>query len=188
MRHYSRKRRFMKMIDSLGYASPKASTFDVLPVPDTQLASAFSRWSWHYRTLVKLRERLLKHRAELAAGILEPLESFSMDMADQATDQFDHDMALGLVSAEQDTLFEIEAALSRIRAGTYGLCEATGNPIPAVRLRAIPWTRFSVEAEEQLEEEGICRAPHLGELKSIHAQVWSGRSAEESDDEREEIP
>jgi RNA polymerase-binding transcription factor DksA len=178
----------MKMIDSLGYGSPKASTFDVLPVPDTRLASAFSRWHWHYRALIKLRERLMKHRAELAAAIVQPLESFSLDMADQATDQFDHDVAMGLVSAEQDILFEIEAALSRIRRGTYGLCEATGKPIPAARLRAIPWARFGVEAEEQLEREGICRAPHLGELKSIRARVWSDRSAEESDEESEEVP
>jgi len=177
----------MKMIDSLGYGSPKASTFDVLPVPDTQLASAFGRWSWHYRTLIKLRERLLKHRAELAAAILEPLESFSMDMADQATDQFDHDVALGLVSAEQEILFEIETALSRIRAGIYGICEATGKPIPAVRLRAIPWARFNREAEEQLELEGVCRAPHLGELKSVHNQVSFDRPIEANESEKEEI-
>jgi RNA polymerase-binding transcription factor DksA len=174
----------MKMIDSLGYGSPRASTFDVLPVPDARLASAFGRWRWHYRALIKLRERLMKHRAELAAGIFEPLESFSMDMADQATDLFDHDVALGLVSAEQDILFEIEAALDRIRGRIYGICEATGKPIPAARLRAIPWTRFGVEAEEQLERKGICRPPHLGEVKSVRPQVWS---AEDSDDESEEI-
>jgi DnaK suppressor protein len=161
----------MKMIDSFGYGSGKASTVDVLPAPDRSTKAPLGRWHWHYRALIKLRERLLKQRAELAAAILEPVESFSFDMADAATDQFDHDVALSLISAEQDTLFEIEGALSRIRAGTYGLCELTAKPIPAARLRAIPWTRFCQEIEEQLEEQGGCCPPHLGELKSVHAQV-----------------
>jgi RNA polymerase-binding transcription factor DksA len=171
----------MKMIDSLGCGSPKASTFDVLPMPDTLVPSASGRWHWHYRALIKLRERLLEHRAHLAAAILEPLESFSLDMADRATDQFDHDMALGLVSTEQDILFEIEAALSRIRAGTYGICEVTRKLIPGARLRAIPWTRFGLEVEEQLERAGVCRQPHMGELKSVHAQVSFDRHTDEND-------
>jgi RNA polymerase-binding transcription factor DksA len=162
---------FMKMIDSLGYGAGKASTFDVLPAPATSAGSALRRWNWHYRALIKARERLLKQRAALAAVILDHLESFSLHMADAATDQFDHDVAQSLISAEQDTLFEVEAALRRIRAGTYGLCELTAKPIPAARLRAIPWTRFCLEIEEQLEEHSACRPPHLGELKSVHAQV-----------------
>jgi RNA polymerase-binding transcription factor DksA len=176
----------MKMIDCLGYGSPKASTLDVLPTPHPPRPSLPGRWHWHYRALVKLRERLLKDRAQLAAAILEPLESFSLAMADRATDQFDHDLALGLVSAEQDTLFEIEAALARIRSGTYGTCEVTGKPIPAARLQAIPWTRFRQEIEEQLERAGVCRKPHLGELKSVHAHVSLDRTAEDDDTKEEE--
>ena len=176
----------MKMIDSLGYGLGKASTLDVLPPPHSVAKSSLGRWHWHYRALVKLRERLLKQRAELAAAILEPVESFSLDMADAATDQFDHDVALGLMAAEQDTLFEIETALNRIRAGTYGLCELTAKPIPAARLRAIPWTRFCQEVEEQLEQQGVCRPPHLGELKSVHGAVLLDRAAETEDIEKEE--
>jgi DnaK suppressor protein len=175
----------MKMIDSFGYGPGKASTLDVLPSSDTS-TSSLGRWHWHYRALIKLRERLLKQRAELAAAILEPVESFSLDVADAATDQFNHDVALGLIAAEQDTLFEIEAALSRIRAGAYGLCELTAKPIPAARLRAIPWTRFCQEVEERLEEQGVCRLPRLGELKSVHAQVSFDRPGEFKDIEKEE--
>jgi RNA polymerase-binding transcription factor DksA len=176
----------MKMIDSLGCGAGKASTLDVIPAPSFSARYSLGRWHWHYRALIKLRERLLRQRAELAAAILEPIESFSLDMADAATDQFDHDVALGLIAAEQDTLFEIEAALNRIRAGTYGLCELTAKPIPAARLRAIPWTRFCQEVEERLEELGVCRPPHLGELKSVHAAVSLDRAAERADIEKEE--
>jgi RNA polymerase-binding transcription factor DksA len=175
----------MKMIDSLGYGAAKASTFDVLSTLDRSCNSSLGRWHWHYRALIKLRERLLRHRAELAVAVMESPESW--DIADAANADFEHDVVLSRLSAEQDTLFEIEAALSRIRAGTYGLCEATGQPIPGARLRAIPWARFRQEAEEQLERQGVCRPPHLGELKSVHAQISFDRPSEfESDNESEE--
>jgi RNA polymerase-binding transcription factor DksA len=55
-----------------------------------------------------------------------------------------------LASFEQEALYEIDAALKRIEDGTYGICELTGKPIPWERLEAIPWTRFSLEAQNQL--------------------------------------
>ena len=61
-----------------------------------------------------------------------------MHMADAATDSFDRDLVLGLVSFEQEGLYEIDAALKRIEDGTYGICELTGKPIPWERLAAIP--------------------------------------------------
>lgn len=45
-------------------------------------------------------------------------------------------------------LMEIESALARIENGTYGICEETLEPIEDLRLRAIPWTRFSIEGAE----------------------------------------
>ncbi len=45
-------------------------------------------------------------------------------------------------------LVEIEQALSRIDNGTYGVCEETEEWIEAERLRAIPWTRLSIEGAE----------------------------------------
>lgn len=54
-------------------------------------------------------------------------------------------------------LFEIEKALSRIENGTFGVCEVTYEPIENVRLKAIPWTRYSIEGAEIVEEQ--LRAP-----------------------------
>jgi RNA polymerase-binding transcription factor DksA len=85
-----------------------------------------------------------------------------MDSADAATDEFDHALALGTLSAEQDALHEIEAALSRIRTGSYGRCEETGKAIPAARLKAVPWTRFACAVEARHERAGEIRPPHLG--------------------------
>jgi RNA polymerase-binding transcription factor DksA len=169
----------MKMIDAPGSAEGRAGTLDVLPGPNGSTSNRLGRWRWHHAALVKLRERLLNHRTELAVAITEPLASW--DMADAANDDFEHALALSRLSAEQDILFEIEAALKRIRSGTYGLCEATGKPIPAARLKAIPWTRFIREVEDELEGLGFSRAPHLGELKSVHAGASLAHAGETED-------
>ena len=66
-----------------------------------------------------------------------------MHIADAAADTFDRDLVSGLVSFEQDALYEIEADLKRIEDGSnYGICELTGRPIPWERLEANPWARF----------------------------------------------
>lgn len=109
------------------------------------------KWAWHYRMLLALRERLLRARhgqRELAAERLEP---HSMNMADSATDEFDHALAADGLSAGQDALYEVDQAIRRILDGTYGRCEASGAAIPAARLRAIPWARFAKEVELSLE-------------------------------------
>jgi len=72
-------------------------------------------------------------------------------MGQPGTDTFDRDFALSLVSSEQEALSEIEAAIQRIKAGTYGICEHTGKPIAKERLLAVPFTRFSAEAQKEIE-------------------------------------
>jgi len=102
-----------------------------------------ARWRAHYANLVELRERLVSEReAELAAAA-EPIEARSLHQADSASDEFDRELALGLLSARQDALYEIDSALLRIREGTYGICEVTGRPISEARLHAVPWTRYT---------------------------------------------
>lgn len=88
-------------------------------------------------------------------------------MADAGTDNFDRDLALGMLSNEQDALYQIEQALDRIRNGTYGICEVTGKSIEPDRLEAVPWTRFSKAAGERVEREGGLRTARLGERDTV---------------------
>jgi DnaK suppressor protein len=73
--------------------------------------------------------------------------------ADAGSDAYEKDFALSLLSQEQDALYEIEEALKRIEVGTYGICEMSSKPIPHARLEAIPFARFTVECQQQLEKE-----------------------------------
>lgn len=94
-------------------------------------------------------EETLKRSSKDEAG---DLSGYSQHMADAGTDTFDRDFALSMVSNEQDALTEIEAAIERIFEGTYGVCEMTGKNIRDERLMAVPFTRYSIETQKQLEK------------------------------------
>ena len=143
-----------------------------------------SEWEKYYRNLLELRDRLRQQMDGLAKETAEALPSYSLHMADSGTDNFDRDFALSLLSSDQDAIYEIEEALKRIEKNTYGVCELTGKPIPKARLAAIPWTRFTVEAQAQLEKEGALRQRRLGQLGTIDNS--GGGDAEGADEEEAE--
>jgi DnaK suppressor protein len=126
-----------------------------------------SEWAKFQKNLLDLRERLLDQMDGLAKESAEQMAGYSLHMADSGTDNFDRDFALSLLSSDQDAIYEIEEALRRIQKGTYGICELTGKPIPRARLDAIPWTRFTVEAQSQLERDGALRQKRLGSLGTV---------------------
>jgi DnaK suppressor protein len=140
------------------------------------------QWAKYYTNLLELRERLQQQMNGLAKETAEALPGYSLHMADSGTDNFDRDFALSLLSSDQDAVYEIEEALKRIEKNTYGVCELTGKNIPKARLDAIPWTRFTVEAQAQLEKEGALRSRKLGQLGTIDN---SGGSDAEAGDEEE---
>ena len=78
--------------------------------------------------------------------------AFGMHQADAGSDAYDRDFALSLLSQEQDSLYEIDEALKRIENGTYGTCEMSGKSIPHARLEALPFTRYTVECQAELEK------------------------------------
>ena len=124
-------------------------------------------WQGFYQNLLDLREQLLHQMNGLAKESAQELPGYSLHMADSGTDNFDRDFALSLLSADQDSVYEIEEALKRIEKKTYGICELTGKTIPKTRLEAIPWTRFTVEAQAQLEKDGALKSRRLGALGSV---------------------
>ncbi len=140
-------------------------------------------WLKYYDHLLELRDRLLSQMSGLAKESAEQMPSYSLHMADSGTDNFDRDFALSLLSSDQDAIYEIEEALRRIEKGTYGVCELTGKQIPRVRLDAIPWTRFTVEAQAQLEREGALRQKRLGSLGTVDS---TGAVEVEEEEEAEE--
>ena len=109
--------------------------------------------------LLELRDAMVDSMAGVAQGTLRSraegseASAFGMHQADAGSDAYDRDFALSLLSQEQDALYEIDQALKRIELGTYGKCEMSGKPIPHARLEAIPFARFTVECQSQLEKQ-----------------------------------
>jgi RNA polymerase-binding transcription factor DksA len=108
--------------------------------------------------LMALRDTILDSMAGVAKDTLRSrpegseASAFGMHQADAGSDAYDKDFALSLLSQEQDALYEIEEALKRIDAGTYGICEMSGKPIAHIRLEAMPFARFTVECQAELEK------------------------------------
>ena len=109
--------------------------------------------------LLELRDAMVDSMAGVAQGTLRSraegseASAFGMHQADAGSDAYDRDFALSLLSQEQDALYEIDEALKRIELGSYGKCEMSGKPIPRARLEAIPFARFTVECQSQLEKQ-----------------------------------
>ena len=109
--------------------------------------------------LLQLRDAMVDSMAGVAQDTLRAraegseASAFGMHQADAGSDAYDRDFALSLLSQEQDALYEIDEALKRIDLGTYGVCEMSGKSIPRRRLEAIPFARFTVECQSQLEKQ-----------------------------------
>ena len=109
--------------------------------------------------LLQLRDAMVDSMAGVAQDTLRSraegseASAFGMHQADAGSDAYDRDFALSLLSQEQDALYEIDQALKRIDLGTYGICEMSGKPIGHPRLEAIPFARFTVECQSQLEKQ-----------------------------------
>jgi DnaK suppressor protein len=159
---------------------PKTASQDVLSPPQHPV-KINPKWQPHYRRLKELHDFFVRQKGVLAQDANEEQPTYSEHMADAGTDSYDRDFALSMLSSNQDALYEIDAAIRRIETGTYGICEVTGKPIPLKRLEAIPWARYTVEAEKQLEQRGAVNRAHLGDLGSL----TEGESASEESEERE---
>lgn len=143
-------------------------------------------WVKYHRRLVELREQLLRQMSGLAKESAQEMPGYSLHMADSGTDNFDRDFALSQLSSDQDAIYEIDEALKRIHRRTYGVCELTGKPIPKARLEAIPWARFTVQAQAQLEREGALRQRRLGTLGTVDSLALVETEPEEDEGEEKQ--
>ncbi len=105
------------------------------------------------KVIKECREKLMKTKMDLLNRVKEAREK--LDLGEKGGDEADQTMRLlaeqemlNLNDRLRSQLFEIESALARIESGAFGLCEETEEAIEVERLRAIPWTRLSIEGAE----------------------------------------
>ena len=114
--------------------------------------------SYSTKKLNEFEGMLMKRRLEIVQGIedqREENEGFKTerepDDYDDASNNVDMNIQMMLNDTQKRELDHIENALRRIKVGTYGVCEVTGELIAEARLRALPYTTMSVEAAARAE-------------------------------------
>ena len=118
------------------------------------------------RRLEETRDRLLERRGALIAesGLDAGSDDATSELtvadthpSDVATETFEREKSVSMLEDIERQLEDVAHAFHRLEAGTYGVCEACGEPIPDARLDAQPATRFCVDDQEKFER--AARAP-----------------------------
>ena len=116
----------------------------------------------HFETrLLEERARIMREMGHIENTILKvnPRDSagevggYSFHMADAGTDSMEREISFDIASKEGRLLREIDDALRRIYNGVYGICEASGKPIARARLEALPWARYTIEEQANMEQK-----------------------------------
>jgi DnaK suppressor protein len=119
----------------------------------------------------ELRKRLEERKAEIegdvnfmaaeirALGVDQDMENGSLGnhIADDGTNVFEAERIVTISDDLQDILAQVNAAIERMDAGTYGTCGKCGKPIGAERLEAFPYVALCIECQSRLERDQALR-------------------------------
>ncbi len=98
-------------------------------------------------------------REHLRSGESNVSSASGQHMGDAGSEAEVRDLTIRLLDKDREQMYEIDAALERIRRGTYGICEESLEPIPKGRLRVRPFCRLTVKCQEEFEKKyGIASA------------------------------
>jgi DnaK suppressor protein len=110
--------------------------------------------------IVFFKKKLTEWKAELVKTNNEALHNSSMDdnsasadIVDQASSYTEKNVEMRAINRQIKLISKIDSALKRIRDGTYGFCQETGDPIGLKRLMARPVATLSISAQEKHEKE-----------------------------------
>jgi RNA polymerase-binding protein DksA len=108
--------------------------------------------------LASLREELVRQRDELRREIEEhgadpetDEVTFEADagFSDRSHSTEERSRVIAVVRALRSNLHDVDLAIAKIDAGSYGSCERCGNPIGAERLEAIPWALLCIDCKRK---------------------------------------
>jgi len=122
------------------------------------------QWLRHYRRLCDERDNLLGRSADkLEAPSTAKLD----DLSDAGAEESQMSISLLSAGATKQRISEVLEAMLRIERGGYGTCELTGEEIELERLQAIPWTRYSLKGQMEMEHADLGSRHVLTEIASI---------------------
>jgi DnaK suppressor protein len=98
--------------------------------------------------LQNLRGELTRRITAIEADIHHKREPVEKDFAEQVTQRENDDVLSAIDEEAKQTVYHIDAALARIKDGTYGICAICGEKIPEKRLAALPYVTTCVSCAE----------------------------------------
>jgi DnaK suppressor protein len=111
------------------------------------------------KTIARLKKVLLKEREEIVGEVRQIFESSKemgqdgiQDIGDEAANIYNKQILLSLTESERVRLQEVDEALDRIEAGTYGTCEECGEAIGLKRLEVRPVAKYCVPCLSKMEK------------------------------------
>ena len=104
--------------------------------------------------LLKLKEETLKEiNKAVKSGSETPTGEPTGDIYDQASSERDRELGLLLNDREREKLRHIDEALLKLADGEYGVCEECEEEIPLGRLKVMPFARYCVRCQSDLEKQ-----------------------------------
>ena len=103
--------------------------------------------------LIDWKNELLKESSQTLTNMQKEENTAKPDITDRAAEEIERSFELRTRDRERKLINKIEAALRRIKEGSYGYCEETGEPIGIKRLEARPVATLSLEAQEIHEKK-----------------------------------
>ncbi len=101
--------------------------------------------------LLRRQAGLRREMADLERNEVPTGQDDPGDEGDASVDLESVDDTAPVVRDLQAELAEVEHALAKFDAGTYGMCERCGRPIPLARLRVLPEARYDADYEKEVE-------------------------------------
>ena len=105
-----------------------------------------------------LRKKLVEQQQEILSLYEHDLrvgqqasDEGTEDIVDRANNSYNREFMFALSDTERQLLIEIDEALTRMDSGTYGSCAHCSIDIANARLRALPWAKYCIDCQEQVE-------------------------------------
>ncbi|CAB4752336.1 unannotated protein [freshwater metagenome] len=134
-------------------APAKASAAKAEPKPEPSKPAFDKKFLDEQRIMLNVERAKYLHSAQMLKAEADALVferepgdvQFDEESGEGDTLAVERDFDLARSAQANQQVDEIDAALARIGAGTYGICRVSAQPIPKERLRAIPWATERVE-------------------------------------------
>jgi len=110
------------------------------------------RLEYYKKKLQTRREELIKTIARTEEEGRTADDDPTVDLADKAANSYTKEFLFGQTNVDRNLLALIDAALARIKNGTYGICGECEEELQQKRLEAVPWARYCVSCAEKYEQ------------------------------------